>query len=101
VCYLKKVTGSGAAVAQDAINDLGYADEKIAAAALNAASGAPGEDYNKALNAYNSGVSAAASGNAFSAISWYSWAWWYATKALNKSTAYDDDMNDYRYCESN
>jgi len=101
VWYLKKVTGPNASVAQSAIDDLVYADEKVAAAALNAASGAPGEDYTKALNAYNQGVASASSGNAFAAISWYSWSWWYATKALNKATSYDDDVNDYRYCEGN
>jgi hypothetical protein len=101
VWYLKKVTGPCAASAQSAIDDLVYADEKIAAAALNAASGAPGENYARALNAYNEGVAAAASGNEFRAISWYSWAWWYATKALNKATVYDDEAEDYRYCEAN
>jgi hypothetical protein len=101
VWYLKKVTGSCASVAQSAIDDLVYADEKIAAATLNAASGAPGENYTKALNAYNQGVAAANNGNAFCAISWYSWSWWFATKALNKATSYDDDENDYHYCEPN
>jgi hypothetical protein len=101
VWYLKKVTGPQASVAQSAIDDLVYADGKIAAAAINAASGAPGENYTKALNAYNQGIAAANDGNAFCAISWYSWAWWYATKLLNKPTAYDDDTNDYRYCDAN
>jgi hypothetical protein len=101
VWYLKKVTGPCAGSAQAAIDDLVYADEKIAAAALNAASGAPGDNYTKALNAYNQGVASAASGDAFRAISWYSWAWWYATKALSKPTVYDDEADDYRYCEAN
>lgn len=101
VWYLKKVTGPAALFAQSAINDVVYADEKIAAAALNAASGAPGPDYDKALNAYNSGVAAASSGDAFQAVSWYSWAWWYATIALNKATVFDDDVEDYQYVEFN
>lgn len=101
VWYLKRVTGPSASSAQSAIDDLVYADEKIAAAALNAASGAPGDDYARALAAYNEGVAAASSGNAFGAISWYSWAWWFSTRALNKATVYDDDVDDYRYCEAN
>lgn len=101
VWYLKKVTGPSAVFAQSAINDLVYADEKIAAAALNAASGSPGPDYAKALSAYNSGVASANSGDAFQAVSWYSWAWWYATIALNKATIFDDEVEDYHYAEAN
>jgi hypothetical protein len=97
VWYLNKVTGSAAPVAQSAIDDLVFADEKIAAAALNAASGVPGENYNKALYAYNQGVAAVSSDDALKAISWYWWSWWYSTQCLGKSTVYDDDVEDYCY----
>lgn len=101
VWYLGKVTGPAASAAQCAIADLVFADEKIAAAALNAASGAPGDNYAKALHAYNQGVAAASAGDSFTAISWYGWTWWYATTCLGKETDYDDDADDFHYHSCN
>jgi hypothetical protein len=97
VWYLKRVNGSCAAAAQAAMNDLVYADEKIAAAALNAASACNGSHYNQAANAYAHGVAASAAGDEYAAISWYGWTWWFANNALGKPCHYDDDDEDYCY----
>lgn len=99
VWYLAKVTtGPGAAAAQNAIADLVEADNIIALTALNAASSTPCADLDQATAKYNAGVAAT---DAYAAIEFFKWSWWYSQKCLSISCDYDDDEEDYEYRSCN